>query len=654
MAEHRQINGGTFSFARQDLMASLVVFLVALPLCMGVAIASGATVAAGLVTGIIGGIVVGMLAGAPLQVSGPAAGLTVVCAEVIANHGLAALGVVVLLSGVIQLVAGLFKLGQWFRAVSPAVIRGMLTGIGVLIVSSQIHVMLDDKPSRGGLANVVSIPEAIRKGLPLPKTESGELRQFRLELLQTLGALHERQVENADHVSRLVSPHEVQSEEMVASELHPFIPIQQSIVADFRQLREKLDDQKLGVLDGEKGGNLSASVQQARRSLTAALSDLEGKTLEEAAESQQQAAAALGEVLAGLKNHDWAAKVGLMSIAIIVLWQSLAIGRLRVIPGPLLAVVFVTWVAWAGSLPVLYVEVPDRLLDGLTFPAMHVFNDVPLWDLLGSSLFMAISASAQTLLCASALDKIQTGPQTQYDRELAAHGVGNILCGALGALPIAGVIVRSAANVQAGAKTRLATILHGTWLLIFVVCCAGVLRLIPTAALAGILVYTGSRLIDVRGFIRMWQTERVEAFIFLTTLGVIIVQDLLVGVATGFVLSAIKLLVRFTRLDVRLITTDSDEGRELTTIRIVGTATFLRLPVLATRLDEVPSEGEVRVNTDRLVYIDEACLDLLTDWIRQRESEGQTVVFDRRRLRMSPEEETDEGAGIVVGAKKSA
>lgn len=653
MAEHRNGEGGSYPFSRQDLLASLVVFLVALPLCMGIAIASGATVAAGLVTGIIGGIVVGLLAGAPLQVSGPAAGLTVVCAEVIANHGLATLGVVVLLSGVIQLVAGLLRLGQWFRAVSPAVIRGMLTGIGVLIVSSQIHVMLDDKPSHGGLANLLSIPEAIRKGLPLPKTETRELRQFRLELLQTFGQLHERQVEIADHVGRLVSPHEMSSAEVIASELQPFIPLQQAIVTDFRTIREKLESRPTGILDDEKGAALTGSLQQARRSLTAALADLDGDTLEQAAEAQQQAAAALGEVLAGLKNHDWAAKVGLISIAIIVLWQSLAVGRLRVIPGPLLAVAFVTWLAWAGSLPVLYVEVPDRLMDGLTFPAWHIFKDVPLWDLLGASLFMAVSASAQTLLCASALDKIQTGPQTQYDRELAAHGVGNILCGALGALPIAGVIVRSAANVQAGAKTRYSTVLHGVWLLIFVVCCAGVLRLIPTAALAGILVYTGSRLIDLRGVVRMWQQERIEALIFLVTLGVILVQDLLIGVATGFVLSAIKLLVRFTRLDVRLIPTDSDDGREATTIRIVGAATFLRLPVLAQKLDEVPSEGIVQLNTDRVVYLDNACLELLQDWIKQREANGQQVLCNRPRLQISDDNDLV-AADAAVEARKSA
>ena len=122
-----------------DALASVVVFLVALPLCMGVSIASGVPPTAGLITGIIGGLVVGFLAGSPLQVSGPAAGLTVLVWQLVQHHGLPMLGVIVLLAGIIQLVAGLFKLGQWFRAVSPAVIHGMLAGIGVLIFASQFR-----------------------------------------------------------------------------------------------------------------------------------------------------------------------------------------------------------------------------------------------------------------------------------------------------------------------------------------------------------------------------------------------------------------------------------------------------------------------------------------------------------------------------------
>ena len=134
----------------KDLLASIVVFLVALPLCMGIAIASGAPPAMGIISGIIGGLVVGSIAGCPLQVSGPAAGLAVIVYELIQTHGIAMLGPIVLLAGAIQLVAGLCRAGQLFRAISPSVIYGMLAGIGVLIFASQFHVMVDDRPPGTG------------------------------------------------------------------------------------------------------------------------------------------------------------------------------------------------------------------------------------------------------------------------------------------------------------------------------------------------------------------------------------------------------------------------------------------------------------------------------------------------------------------------
>src|SRR5262245_34514123 len=129
-----------------DFLASIVVFLVALPLCMGIAIASGVPPALGLITGIIGGFIVGTLSGSPLQVSGPAAGLTVLIWEIVGQHGMATLGAIVLLAGILQIVMGISRVGQWFRAISPAVIQGMLAGIGVLIIASQFHVMVDDGP----------------------------------------------------------------------------------------------------------------------------------------------------------------------------------------------------------------------------------------------------------------------------------------------------------------------------------------------------------------------------------------------------------------------------------------------------------------------------------------------------------------------------
>src|SRR5262245_41036006 len=157
------------SVFKSDFLASIVVFLVALPLCMGIAIASGAPVAAGLITGIIGGLIVGTISGCPLQVSGPAAGLTVIVYDIIQHHGLEMLGLGVLLAGIMQMVAGIARLGQWFRAVSPAVIQGMLAGIGFLILASQFHVMIDDKPSGSGAKNLATIPAAIAKAARIPR-----------------------------------------------------------------------------------------------------------------------------------------------------------------------------------------------------------------------------------------------------------------------------------------------------------------------------------------------------------------------------------------------------------------------------------------------------------------------------------------------------
>src|SRR6185312_13730816 len=157
------------STVARDFISSLVVFLVALPLCMGIAIASGVPPALGLATGVIGGLVVGAISGSPLQVSGPAAGLAIVVFELVRDQGIETLGPVLILAGIIQFVAGRFKLGQWFRAISPAVVYGMLAGIGILIIVGQFHVMVDDKPRASGLENLIAIPQSIWKSIVPPE-----------------------------------------------------------------------------------------------------------------------------------------------------------------------------------------------------------------------------------------------------------------------------------------------------------------------------------------------------------------------------------------------------------------------------------------------------------------------------------------------------
>jgi MFS superfamily sulfate permease-like transporter len=222
------------------------------------------------------------------------------------------------------------------------------------------------------------------------------------------------------------------------------------------------------------------------------------------------------------------------------------------------------------------------------------------------------------------------GPRTRYDRELVAQGTGNFLSGLIGGLPMTGVIVRSATNVEAGARTSLSAILHGVWLLVFVVAFPFVLRGIPTACLAAILVYTGYKLVDIREVRKLWAYGLSEVLIYLGTAIAIIVTDLLSGVLIGLGLSALKLLITFSRLSVTV--TDDAEMRR-TTLFLEGTATFLRLPKLATALESVRGDRELHVHFEELAYIDHACLDLLVNWEKRHRATGGKLVIDWGSLR---------------------
>lgn len=483
----------------RNLLASVVVFLVALPLCMGIAIASGVPPALGLVTGIVGGLVVGLLAGSPLQVSGPAAGLAVIVWEEVNRHGIEMLGVIVLAAGAIQLLAGALKVGRWFRAVSPAVIRGMLAGIGVLIFASQFHVMVDDSPKGNGLQNLLSIPEAVWKGL---------------------------------------------------------LPI-----------------------DGT--------------------------------------------------SHHLAAYIGLATIISLVLWNRFKPTRLRAVPGPLVAVVVSTTAAWAFDLPISYVAVPADMIEALNIPALSSFSRLMDPEIIGAALAMAVIASAESLLCATAVDKMHNGQRTHYDRELMAQGVGNLVCGGLGALPMTGVIVRSSANVEAGGTTRVSAIAHGVWLLGLVVAAPFVLERIPTSALAAILVYTGYKLVNPASIKQLLHYGRAEVAIYFATLGAIVATDLLKGVVFGLVLAVGKVLFYTARVRVDTEMIEQDKHLEVT---IGGAATFLSLPRISDELDNLPDGARVELKIDGLANTDHAIVELVADWRRQYESNGGTVIVDMELL----------------------
>lgn len=487
-------------FAR-DFTASIVVFLVAMPLCMGIAVASGVPPEKGLITGIIGGIVVGALAGSPLQVSGPAAGLAVIIFELVRDLGLAALAPILVLAGLIQVAAGIFKVGGWFRAISPAVVHGMLAGIGVLIVVGQFHVLFDAKPLPSGLENLAAMPG--------------------------------------------------------------------------RLLGLSLDD---------------------------------------------------------VRATEFAFLVGLATIAGMLGWEKWRPAALKLVPGALVGVLAGTLLAIGFALDVTRVDVPDSLAAAVAIPDMGLFASWAQPAILIAALAIAFIASAETLLSAAAVDKMHDGVRTDYNKELRAQGVGNLLCGLAGALPMTGVIVRSSANVQAGAISRLSAILHGIWILGFVALLPWLLREIPMAALGAILVVTGVRLVKldhVRHLFRDYGP--LPALIWATTLVVVVAADLLTGVLVGIALSLLELIPHMKKLRLKV---DAEPGDGAHAIRLDGAATFLTLPRLSAALDDVPPAGSVTLDVRNLATVDHTSAELLRDWLQRRRAMGGEVHFEGEVARL--------------------
>jgi MFS superfamily sulfate permease-like transporter len=295
------------------------------------------------------------------------------------------------------------------------------------------------------------------------------------------------------------------------------------------------------------------------------------------------------------------------------------------------------------ALPVNRVQVPADLSQAIDWLRPADLLNLADPNLLVAAFALAFIASAETLLSAAAVDRMHNGQRSDFDRELSAQGVGNMLCGALGALPMTGVIVRSSANVQAGARTRLSAILHGIWLLAFVVALSSVLQQIPVASLAGVLVYTGIKLVDFKAFRGLGRYGRMPMFTYAATALAIIFTDLLTGVLLGFALTLLKLAFKAARLKISVASLDVPGHLEL---RLSGAATFLKVPALAQALEGIPAGTTLHVPLANLSYIDHSCLELLEDWGRANAGKGSRLMVEQRRLKRRVEGRVRTTAGL--------
>lgn len=479
---------------RADLPASIVVFLVALPLCLGVALASGAPLFSGLIAGIVGGLVVAPLSGSNLMVSGPAAGLTAVVLSAIGKlGGFDVFLTAVVLAGAMQLGFGLARAGFIAKYFPSSVIKGMLAAIGITLVLKQIpHAMGYDAEAMG------------------------------LEQFQAVG-----------------------NENTFTTILH----------------------------------------------------------------------------LAGRINPT-AVVLSVLSLALLVLWDDPRFKALKKVPGPLVVVLLGTianelivrnWPAYQLAGDEL-VRVPVGGLAGLMSEMT-----MPRWDVLGQAqvwvvaITIALVASLETLLSLEATDKLDPLKRhSSADQELRAQGIGNLLSGLAGGLPLTGVIVRSAANIEAGGRTRTSAFLHALWLLLALLLIPGLLNKMPLSALAAILIYVGWKLAHPTHLLQAWRIGRDQFVPFTVTIIAILLTDLLVGVIIGLLVGAFFILKE--QADAPGLNVLSPPGAVLTRYGLGQQATFLTKVRIEKTLNALAPGSRVEIDARDCRRIDPDVLQLLHDF----------------------------------------
>jgi MFS superfamily sulfate permease-like transporter len=493
---------------RADFPASVVVALVALPLCLGVAFASGAPLFSGVIAGVVGGIIVGLISKSPLSVSGPAAGLTVIVLSAIESMpSYEAFLLAVALAGVFQMLFAVTRAGIAAEFVPSSVITGMLAAIGLILILKQL-------------------PHAIG-------------------------------------------------------------------------------------YDGEYAGSFGFLQANGSNTFSAIMSAMQNDLLP-------------GAIL-----------ISGISLAFLFWWEGTRPkqGPLKFLPGPLVVVVFgVTANAIFGSTapmleikPTHLVQVPvaeslPAFFSLFTFPDFGAMANMKVWICAAT---IAIVASLESMLSVKAVDELDPRRRvTDKNRELLAQGAGNLVSGLIGGIPVTSVIVRSSANVDANAESKLSTIMHGAWLLLSVLLIPSVLNLIPLSALAAILIATGYKLTKPALFILRYKQGWTQFTPFVITIVAILFTDLLIGIMIGMMAGFAFALGR----NFRPAITFACDGNDCL-IRGRRNLYFMHKYELQRELLRVPDGCALLIDLSSTSYVDLDNIDILNAFIEGAPHRGIKVTI---------------------------
>lgn len=516
-----------------DLPASIVVFLIAIPLCLGIAVASGLNEFSGIIGGIVGGIVIGLISGSQLSVSGPAAGLTaIVAAAVLKLPAVEAFFLAVVIAGVFQVLLGIFKLGIIGDYIPNSVIKGMLAAIGIILILKQLpHLVGYDKDFEG--------------------------------------------------------------------------------------------DETFIQLSGE---NTFSAVVNSLNHLTPV-----------------------------------AVLIGVLGISVLLIYESAWIKSkkiFQVISGPLVVVLMgIAINIFTKDVPAAYALGADKLVNipvANSAAEFFSFFRLPDWSYINNAdvwitaVTLALVASLETLLGLEAVDKLDPLKRASpTNRELMAQGSGNIVSGLLGGLPLTSVIVRSSANVHAGAKTKASAIMHGMLILVCVAFVPNILNIIPKAALAAILIFTGYKLAKP-SLVREYYHKGWEQFMpFMVTLLAIVFTDLLKGVLIGIGLGIFYIIRSNFRTSVFLV---NDKRHYL--IRLRKDISFFSKPVLKEKLESIPANSSLLIDATRAEFIDKDVIDTINEFMQH--AHLKNILVDLKKSTYNPLHELVQVRAISIPKDDSA